>query len=162
MSNKVTAYVSDKLQRGEPITTNLYWKITAAKTVEDLAANAALVTFDALSAQSVIDNFLGSTNEFLLTGFSSTAMGTDAIGMVVDMGGQLSKLESISLILRSGTSFATVAEKTLWSDATALPNTLTDNVQVSSAGNIAFHAVMTGIDALTAGQIELKIVWRAK
>ncbi len=162
MSNKVTAYVSDKLQRGEAIITSLFFTITAAKTVTDHAANSVLTTFDALSAQSVIDNFLNSTNEILLTGFSSTAMGTGAFGFIVDMGGQMQSLISCSVILRSGTDLATVAETTMISDATALPNTLTNNIQVTSAGNLGGHVVFTGLDAMTAGQIEIKLVWRAK
>jgi hypothetical protein len=161
--SKLMTYTSDKLQRGEAITTRLLYKITGTKTLEDRSANAALLLFDAASSQDQIDNFLGTDSEFVYNvAFGSTAMGTAALGGVIDMGGQLSSLESLTVVLRSGTDLATVVETTLWSDATALPNTLTNNVQVGANGNIGFHVVFTGLDALTAGQVELIIRWRAK
>ena len=129
MTQYVT-YSSDKLERGEAIMTRLIYEITGAKTIKDRAANAALLLFDAASSQAQIDNFLGTTTEFVYnTAFGSTAMGIDAIGGVIDMGGQMDSLESLTIVLRSGTTLGTVAERTLWSDTTALPNTLTDNVQ---------------------------------
>ncbi len=65
----------------------LKWQVTAAKTVSPLpiSNNSVLTTFDALASQAVIDNWLGSTNEFLLAQFDSTSMGTDAFGGLINI-----------------------------------------------------------------------------
>jgi hypothetical protein len=162
MSSNTLVYTSDKLERGEPVTTNLIYRITGAKTISDNAANAANVFFDTGITQATVDAFLGTTNEILIAGFGSTAMGTDAFGGIIDMGGQCTQLINIELRVFSGTSTATKTTGLAWGSATALPNTLTSDAQLGANGNIGFKVVVTGVDAITDGMIEVIIKWRAK
>lgn len=159
---------NDKVERGEPIITNFFYKVTGAETLTDFAANAMMTIFTG-PTQAVIDSFLGSTNEFLAVGFGTTAMAAGVFGGIIDLGGQLKELVYLRVTTKAGTAMITTAEKTLFSDTTALPDTKTNNVQVSSAGNVAFHVVMedidgsTGdIDTITAGLIQVQIAWRSK
>ena len=123
-SNSLT-YFSDKLERGEATKTNLLYRITGAKTVTDLSANAAITMFDTGITQAQIDAFLGTTNEILAVGFGSTAMGTAAFGALVDMGGQCAQLINVEVRVFDGTSTATKTAAIAWGTTTALPDTLT-------------------------------------
>lgn len=162
MSANSLTYFSDRLERGSPVETTLLYKITGAKTIEDRAANAAQVFFDTGITQATVDAFLGTTNEILIAGFGSTAMGTDGFGGVIDMGGQCALLEAVRVRLLAGTSSATATQAVAWGSTTALPNTLTSDAQLGANGNVGFHAVVSGIDAATAGMIEVTILWRSK
>jgi hypothetical protein len=161
-SSNALTYVSDKLERGEATKTNLLYRITGAKTMTDLSGNAAKWYFDTAPTQAVIDAFLGTTNEILAAGYGTTALGTDAVGFLIDMGGQCASLINIEIRVFSGTSTATKTGALAWGSSTALPNTLTTDAQLGANGNIGCHFVCTGLDAITDGLVELVINLRAK
>lgn len=162
MTTKALTYWSDSLARGEVQETKLIYEFTGAKALKDRAANAALVSFDAIASQAVIDNFLGTSSEFLLAAFAATPMGTDAVAFIVNMGGQCAELVSATLILRSSTGLATVSEATQWGSTSAMGTTLANGIQQGANGNVAARFVVSGLDSITAGQAELKLYWRSK
>jgi hypothetical protein len=162
MGNQVSlVYWSDKAQKGEARELSLIYKITAAKTVVDQLNMPVLTAFDALSTQAQIDTFLGTTNEFLLAAFDATAMGTDAFAGIVAMNGQCKELVSweVQSVLSTG-----VPDVTLKLDAVAAltASSLTSQAAKGADGNVAFRAILTGVDALTAGLILVKLVWKSK
>lgn len=155
-------YYSDAMGRGAPIQTHLFYEITGTKTIKAHDANAALVSFDAISNQATIDNFLGTTNEFLQAAFDTTPMGTDALAFIFNFGGQIQTLECIRVTIRSSTGLSSVAEITQWGSTSAMGTTLANGIQQGANGNAAVRIVSSGLDSLNAGQIEVTIVWRSK
>jgi hypothetical protein len=160
MSNPSRNYWSDKVQRGEPIEAKFFFKITAAKTAYNQTANAVLVAWDAIAAQATIDDFLGTTDEFLIASFDATAMGTDAIAFIVDLQGQCKELVSAKVKLMSGTNLSTVV-KTGDNASTTVGTTLVTTFAAGANGNVAGHAVLSGIDILTSGMVELTLNFRS-
>lgn len=155
----------------------LKWSITAAKTVSPLPINnSAVYAFqDAISSQSTINNFLGSTTEFTTTQFDSTAMGTDAFGCLINMSGesanvsgtisstttraQASSVLALQISMYSGSNGATVVSEGVVAVSTLTDSSLSTQIACGSAGNIAFRAILSGYDALTSGLIVAKIHW---
>lgn len=161
MSNQVSLmYWNDKAQSAEARVLHMIFKITAAKTVADQLGSPTLSTFDAFASQSVIDTYLGTTNEFLLAAFDATSMGTDAFGGVIDMGGQVKEVVKMDIV--SYTAGAVSAEKYVLSSSALTSTSLTSEVAKGSSGNVGFKAVLTGVDALTSGHVEVKIYWKSK
>ncbi len=158
----------------------LKWNITGAKTVSTLPIgnSAVLTTFDALSSQAQIDSFLGSTNEFLLAQFDATAMGTDSFGCLINMSGlssgvsgtissttsqaQAAALLCMQISLHSGSQGATTVSEGVASVATLTSSSLTTECAVGAAGNMAFRAVLSGVDILTVGIIVARLHWVSK
>lgn len=124
--------------------------------------------------QAACDALLGSTNEFVTaTAFGSTAMGTDALGFILNCDGQL-KSQAATTLTISGNSvtscevlfevfplIGTTQTTSIHTKAqtTVLPNSLAApaRLQVSSAGNVAGQIVISGLDAATAGLLVFKI-----
>lgn len=152
----------------------LQWQITAAKTVSPLpmTATGVLTTFDAIAAQSTIDNFLLTTNEFLIAQFDATAMGTDTFAGIVKMNGasvagstvtgQAESVQAMVANLYSGTNGATVVTSGVVSSATLTSSSNTSQIAVGANGDIAFRFVASGLDVLTAGLISVNIFWTSK
>jgi hypothetical protein len=160
-----SAYWGDKAQRSQVQVLDLYYKITAAKTVSDSNKNVALTAFDAISSQSVINDFLGTTDEFLLAAFDATAMGADAFAAIVQMGGQVSEVICAKALCYSGTDGATVVSQGVASVATLTASTLSTQVAKGAYGNVAIRVAFGNtpdFDALTAGLIHLQIMYRMK
>lgn len=137
----------------------LMYDITGAKTGKFVAiAPHALVGYDTGSPldQASIDALLGSSNEFVAaTAFGSTAMGTDALGIVLDMGGQVA-FSSVGYACISGNlAGVAIAHPLVAMQTSALPNTLPTSIrcQVSAAGNLALQIVVSGLDAATSGRL---------
>ena len=142
------------------------YKITGAKTGEIIGPTGfSTIGYDtpgsatAALGQTTIDNLLSSTNEFVAaTAFGATAMGTDAIGFVFNLGGQAKYTDEGYLEIignLGGTSFSDCVQI----QTTALANTLAApaRLQVSSAGNVAGQYVLTGLDAATAGILVFRL-----
>lgn len=108
--------------------------------------------------QTAIDAFLGSTNEVVAaTAFGSTAMGTDSLGFVINMGGQ-----AASLIAMEATLWLTSeVQDGVTGTTTALTDALSTAVCITSAGNIYGRAVLTGFDA-GSSPVRLRILWLPK
>lgn len=155
-------YYNDQLGKVVPNELVLQFKITGAKASSPIVANTAILTsYDALASQAVINNFLGTTNEFLLAAFDATAMGTDAFAVIVNMNGQAKKLLSVSARVMSGSNGATVAECADVAEGLTA-STLACEGALGANGNLAGRFVLSGLDALTAGMLEVRFCWIAK
>lgn len=163
MANTVSkAYWSDVAQRAQVSYVDLYYKITAAKTVTDLNKNQALSLFDAVSSQSVIDDFLGTSSEFLAAAFDATAMGTDAFAVIVGMGGQGYQLLGAQAETYSGSNGLTVLPAGINSSSSLTSSSHTAECALGSSGNMAARFILTGVDALTSGLIHVRLIYRMK
>lgn len=156
-------------------TLQLQWSITAAKTVSPLpiTASAVLTTFDAIAAQTTIDNFLLTTNEFLITQFDATAMGTDTFAGIIKMNGanvattatdlgQAQSVQSMVASVYSGTNGATVVSSGVVGVSALTASSNTSQIAVGANGDMAFRFVASGLDILTAGLINVNIFWTSK
>ena len=165
MSKNAITYVSDSMSRGECIQIDLYFEVAGSGNTitQNHTGNAALITFGALT-QAQIDQFLGSASEINYLAFDGTALGTDAMGLIFNFGGQVDKLISVTYETRSSTALGTVAAVTLLgSAATTLANsTLANGIMLTAAGNVAARIVLSGQDSLTNYVGKLSIVWRSK
>jgi len=166
MVNSVSlAYWSDKAQRAESRELSLVFNITGAKASTEVQAAPVLHTYDAFASQAVIDDFLGTTNEFLLTAFDATAMGADMFGGVVNLEGQCKAVEAITAICYSGTDGATQAVSAKAGSSALTASTLLTEVAAGADGNVGFKVNFGNtpdFDALTAGLIVVKILWKSK
>jgi hypothetical protein len=139
------------------------FSITAAKTVTDLGRSPTLTAFDAIASQATINTHLGTTNEFLVAAFDATAMGADVFAGIIDMGGQCA--EVYSMVARCYSASNTLVTRQCEDVATLTASTLATEIAKGANGNIAFKVDFGNtpdFDALTAGTIEIDIVWRSK
>lgn len=151
-------YWQDKLGKTQPHCVMFNFKITGAKAISQLPAGQPVLTsFDAISSQATIDDFLGTTNEFLVAAFDATAMGTDAFACIVNMQGQVDTLYSVEAYFDDGTQ---VANAIYANGLTA--STLAYEAATGANGNMAVRAVLTGLDAATSGILCIKMYFRAK
>lgn len=163
MSKMSLAYYNDQLGKVDPHVTQLVFDITGAKASSPIPANSAsLVAYDAIASQSVIDDFLGTTNEFLVSAFDATAMGTDAIACIVNMCGQMKQLVYVEVLVYSGTGGATLTSRAVQASSALTASTLATEAAVGASGNVAVKAVVTGLDALTDGTIVVRLHWISK
>lgn len=164
MSATSLFYYNDQWGKVVPRVMRLEYNITGAKAVSAIIPNTgSYVFFDALSSQAQVDDFLGTEDEFLYTVWGSTAMGTDAFGGLVNMGGEQGQCATVTQIqVRSFTGSNGATQVLVQSQATALANTLTTKVQVGAYGNIGFQSVVSGLDALTSGTVQVDIHWISK
>lgn len=160
-------YWNDRLGKTNPRTLQLAFKITGAKTVVGLPLGApALVAFDAIASQAVINDFLGTTDEFLVADFDSTAMGNDMMAVIVNMGGEDGQMSYLSgftakCISNSG---ATIVERG-WYGGDLTASTVETACQRGVYGNVAVKinwGNTPDFDTLTDGYILLEIQWISK
>lgn len=124
---------------------------TAAGDFTQAAVNALLEkdsNGDSLSATSTaeIDTSVA---------FGSTAMGVDAFGFVIACDGQVDDVLGMEATLYDAEQDNFVAK------AAALPDTLTEGLLVTPAGNLAGRVIPTGLDAET-GYLVLTIHFYSK
>lgn len=164
MSATSLMYYNDQWGKVVPRVLRLEYNITGAKTSSPIIPNSASYTFyDALSSQSQIDDFLGTADEFVYTDFGSTAMGTDAFAGIVNMGGDQGQALTVTqIVAKTFTGSNGATQVVVQSQAADMANTLSTKVEVGAYGNIAFQAVLSGLDALTSGTIVIEIHWIAK
>lgn len=158
-------YWNEKAQSSQPRSLKLVYTITGAGTSTDALRSPSLTTYGAFASQSVIDTFLGTTNEFLLAAFDATAMGADAFGGVVNMGGQVAEVISMTAKCYSGTGGSTLVTRSVEDLSTLTASTLETAVAKGANGNIGFKVDFGNtpdFDGLTAGVIEIEILWRSK
>lgn len=165
MSDTSLMYWGEKLGKTQPRILRFAWSITAAKTISPLVAGMPVMTgFDAadFASQAVIDAFLGTSSEFLLAAFDSTAMGTDAFAVIVAMQNQAAKVLQARMTVNSGTGGSTGSVLAVASSTALTSSSLTTQAALGTNGNIAFRGVSSGLDALTSGLITLDIHWISK
>lgn len=145
----------------------LMYQITGAKAGKFMGfIPHALVGYDtgAPLDQASIDALLGSSSEFVAaTAFGATAMGTDALGLVLDLQGQAAYVASgyMEVVANIG---GTCTVQVVQPQITALPNTLAApaRLQISSVGNVAAQIVVSGLDAATAGMLLIRLGLKLK
>lgn len=184
-SSRVTVLRDEKLATSQPHVIDLFFNVTAgvvsllsnhfppviagevATPFTQAAANALLELDsdgDALSTTS--------TDEIAATtAFGTTAMGVDAVGVLLMTGGQIKRAIGMKAMLLNGTAegatgtLGNITNLNAGSDAvvgrfvkptTSAPNTLTEALYVTPAGNLAARAIITGLDAAT-GVLHLQI-----
>lgn len=150
---------SDALARHQKQSIDLIYIPTGAKAGKFAPlAPRALLAYDNGSApsQAQVDALLGTSSEFVAaTVFGSTALGTDALAFVLDCEGQVAAVHSIEIRSVLGTTQA---------EQIGAPVTLTDTlpanprVQLGASGNLAVQAVLSGLDAATAGVLLISIL----
>lgn len=150
--------VNDALARHQKASIELIYNITGAKAGKFAAlAPQALVAYDtAVITQPAIDALLGSINELLASVFTSTAMGTDALGLVLDCNGQIAAVHSVEI-----QSLADTAQASQLGSVAALSNAslaAVARVEKTALGNLGLQLVVTGLDAAVAGQLVIKIL----
>lgn len=163
MSKMSLAYYQDQLGKVDPHVTQLVFDITGAGAATAVPANSAsLITYEAIASQSVIDEFLGTTNEFLVAAFDATSMGVDAFGCIVNMAGQVKQLAYVEVLCYSGAGGSTLVSRGFQPVATLTGSSLTTECALGASGNVAVRAILTGLDALTDGTIVVKLHWISK
>lgn len=161
MSGPSQYYWNDKVQQGQYTVLRLAWNITGAKAASLINDGFPVVTsFDAgLDTLAEITAALPdmTTDEFVAaTAFGSTAMGTGAFGFVIDMGGQVRRVRWMTVHV-SGTASSVPLISSVIGQTTALTDSLASQVTAGSLGNVAGHILVTGLDGLTSGVIEINL-----
>jgi hypothetical protein len=158
-------YWNEKLGKTNPRELVLVWNITGAKTVTNVPVGAPTYpVFDAISSQSTINDFLGTTNEFTTAQFDSTSMGNDAFGGLVNMQGQVQSVLYFTAQCYSSTGGSTQVTRESLNNGLA-DSTLETAVGLGSQGNLAFKVDFGNtpdFDGLTSGTIVVKIYWISK
>lgn len=154
----------DKFGKTQPRVLYFNFKITGAVTVVSLPLGVpVLTTFGAIAAQSTIDNFLGTTSEFNYLAYDATSMGADAMGVIINMAGQASRLDGFSVRTYSGTGYSTVYAAGAWNNGIT-NTTLETACALGANGNLALKVSFNqsgNFDALTSGFIEMAVYWSA-
>jgi len=99
----------------------------------------------------------------LVAAFDATAMGADVFAGIVDMGGQCAEVYSMTARCYSASN--TLVTRFCEDSATLTASTLATEIAKGANGNIAFKVDFGNtpdLDALTAGTIEIEILWRSK
>jgi hypothetical protein len=145
------ALISADLQKKEPVT--LDFTISLASGVPTLVSSMAgypIIMGTSAAApldQTSIDAFLGNSSDVVAaTSFSSTALGVDAIGYVINMQGQAASAILAEAMLYDTTRIF-VAKQGAGAVTTALTSALADGFAVTPAGNLYGRFVATGLDA---------------
>lgn len=154
-------YWNEKFGKTEPRKTTIVYKITGAKTAVQLPVGGpADLTFDGYTTQAQIDNFLGTTNEFLVADLDSTAVGADSIAVLINMEGQAAYVAALEAKCYSSTGGSTLVTRA-WYEAD-LTTSVETAVELGSEGNIALKVNFGNtpdFDALTDGLIILDVYW---
>jgi hypothetical protein len=160
MSGPSSMYFSPGLQSAQAEVLTLIWQITAAKTIVPVPLNfTVLTTFDGFSAQSQIDNFLGTSSEFLLADLDAGTMGANMFACLVNMQGQASAASLMRTTIYSTATNSFDTQTLAGVFESALSNASASEFQVGAYGNMAFKVLATGLDALTAGAIVTDLFW---
>jgi hypothetical protein len=151
------AYMSADLQRFEPVTLDFFIQ-NASETLslDSKIAGYPILFSSAAITQATVDAFLGSTNEIAATtAFGATAMGTDALGFVINMKGQASSALWMEVAAYQTTNLLYLVEGN-GTSTTVLPDTLTSGFAVTSLGNIYGRIVATNLST-QSGNIKFQL-----
>jgi hypothetical protein len=165
MSTSLT-YWSDKLPKTQSRCLRLEFDITGAAASSPIVSGLPVLTaYGAISAQSTIDNFLGTTDEFDYLAFDATAMGADVFAGIVNMEGQCKKLVRMVATCYSGTGGATKVERCVQASSALTASTLATECAMGADGNVAFKVDFGNtpdFDGLTDGTIVIELYWISK
>lgn len=161
MSHFSLAYWQDQYQLAVPRRDIFVWSITGAKASSLVLPQSAALNFYDTITQATIDAFYGSTNEILAVKYDSTAMGTDAVGVLLNYGGQVQQMVKARAYTATGTGNPTEVVRTTLNGGLTDSSLSTQGV-VTTLGNIGLRFVITGVDALTSGLIVVEVDWISK
>lgn len=152
-------YWQEKVGKTNPHVLQCCFQITGAKTVSQIPMGQPVLTsFDAISAQSTIDDFLGTSSEFNYLAFDATSMGTDAFACIVDLNRQAASLVYAEAVLDDGTN----VRRAVPAVATLTNTSLTSQAAAGSSGNLAARMILTGLDAATSGIVVVRFHFISK
>ena len=146
---------NDAAQRHQTTKISFLYEITGTKTVVPMGSYpSAVAGFDTGTfTQAALDAATGTANDVLAAVYGSTAMGTDAFGLVAGIG-------NVQKVIAA--TFQVVASQGAIQKRTAVANTLASTTEIraveTTAGNLAVQLVLTGLDALTAGVIAIDVL----
>lgn len=166
MAGSPLTYWSDVLGKGTPRTLVLVHEITAAVTVASRPLDgtmASLPMFGATS-QATIDAFLGTSSEFTAAQFDATALGADAMGLLINMEGQAKDVMNFTSDCFSASGLETLVTRASLKGGLT-DSTLATELALGANGNIALRinwGNTPDFDALTAGMIRTVIDWVSK
>ena len=109
MADTSLIYWQEKLAKTQARRLRISWSVISGAFTECVAGNPVLLTQGAIATQAVINTFLGTTAEFDYLAFDATSMGTDALGLLIDMKGQCAKVLAMHLNMYSSTYLGTAA-----------------------------------------------------
>lgn len=159
-------YWQEKLGKTQPRIAKFCLNITGAVTVAQVPQGQPILnTFSAIASQSVIDDFLGTSDEFDYLAFDATAMGADAQGLIVNMGGQVKSLIYGRATCYSGTAGATKVELIVQPSSALTASTLVTECALGASGNLAMKmdwGNTPDFDGLTSGLIVVEFAWISK
>ncbi len=166
MSSTSLVYYQEKLLKTQPRQLTFVWTASSGTLTAQVAGAPVLATGAAISAQATIDNFLGTSSEFDYLAFDATAMGTDAIGVIIDMKGQaksavFAELRSFSSTYNATLAGARAAGGVLTASTLETAYACGASATITGSGNLAFKGVISSLDSLT-GILVLQLYWIAK
>lgn len=154
-----------RLAASQPHVLHLVFTITAGAPTQLLTKNLPPVIFGVAAGdftQAAVNALLDadlsatSTAEIDTTvAFGATAMGVDAFGFVISCAGQIDDVLGMEATLYDAEQDNFVPK------AASLPDTLTQGLLITPAGNLAGRVIPTGLDAET-GYLSLKIYFYSK
>lgn len=150
-----------QLASSQPHTLILAFTITAGVPTQLLTSGKLPAIFGVAAGdftQAAVNALLGSagTDEIdTSVAFGSTAMGVDAFGFVLDCDGQVEDVLGLESTLYA------VEQDNFVGKVTSLPDTLTEGLFITPAGNLAGRVIPTGLDAAT-GTLVIKIHFFSK
>lgn len=148
----------------------IVFKRSGAKAAAQIAGSncPALCIFDTGdSSQSAVDTLLGTDDDITYaTSFGSTALGTDAIGVIVKCEAAKSAVYAVVTDYQSAGGTPALAKVYISGNlqsTTALADTLSNKFAVTPAGNLYLQCVPnSNTDDATAGFIEVELFYVAK
>lgn len=160
MSGSSLMYWNEKLGKTQPRVVKFVYKINGAGDIALITPGGpALSSFAALS-QATIDAFLGNSLEFTAAQFDATAMGVDSLAIIVNMAGQADKFTQAKVRMYGADGALDIEEQMQVLGLT--DSTLATEAELGANGNMALRAIVTGIDALAAGTIEVELEYISK
>lgn len=159
-------YWQEKLLKTQPRKIQLVWSASSGTLTPQLSGYPILATGAAISTQATINSFLGTTAEFDYLAFDATAMGTDALAVIVDMKGQAktavwAELKSFSSTYQVTQAGARANGGSLTASTLETAYACGDSSSITGSGNLAFKGVISGLDSLT-GSLVLDLWWISK
>jgi hypothetical protein len=150
---------SARLASSQPYELHFFFTVTAGAVTHLATKNIPPVIFGTTAGaftQATVNALLSpdadgndysasSTSEIDTTvAFGATAMGVDAFGMVIYCANQCETVLGVKADFYPGTEDSKFAVK-----VASLPNTLTEGIFVTPAGNLALRVLPTGLDSGT-------------
>ncbi len=163
MSATSLFYWNGQHAKTQPRKLEFFFEKTASGIVP-LVAGYDIISSDAAILQADIDSLLGTSSEFTAAQFDATAMGVDAFAVIVNMttsedsprGQACCAIQAKAMLITGGSTEAFSEVKS--SDLT--DSSLTTEYALGANGNLAFRAILSGLDAAANGSlVKIEMNW---